>query len=233
MSILVAILNTLLLVGSYLYIYSIRPENSMLFLIVPALTYFVVILTALRKGIYELGLDNVRGRFMVFFALGTLMVSLSFLAFSYRVNLITYILLYIGHLVVTLSVIYTFMSFVRMGYRPDPSDWFFGTAIFAILLVGGYSLILSNTQSVSPLSLVIVIIGYVLFFFTVMVAIIYWGSDLGRRWLLGVIAGFTFATADVFLVIFLNNPYEPFIHASSILFGISGVVMSIIFSLKG
>ncbi len=225
------ILIWLLLSIYYLFFHSYESLNS---LTIPTILFIIFFIVSTRRAFVVIGINTARGRLTFLLGLGGLLLAIGFFLIQFKAkDYIVYPLLYIGHLSLASSVVYMFVELTKRGYGLDFSETLQVLGIFVLLFIVGYSLLVNNVKIDNKFiyNVVLIVLGYILATFAIIDLRIFWGSDLGRRWIIGSIAGIIFLIADIFFVVYLSNPKVEFIYTASLLWGLSGILMSGIFSL--
>lgn len=230
--IVVSSILTWLILGFY-YLF-LNPYGEIYSLTIPAVLFIIFFLVSVRRAFITIGINTARGKLTLLLGIGGFLLAIGFFLFQFKVkDYIVYPLLYIGHLSLALAVVYMFLTLLKSGYSLNLEEALQVLGIFLILLIVGYSLLVNNYKFDERFiyNLVLIILGYILAIFAIIDLRIFWGSDLGKRWMIGSISGIIFLIADIFFVVYLSNGRSEFIYASSLLWGISGILMSSIFSL--
>ncbi|MCS7245326.1 MAG: hypothetical protein N2504_02690 [candidate division WOR-3 bacterium] len=229
--IIISILIWFMLGFYYLFL---NPYNEIYSLTIPSVLFTIFFLVSVRRAFITIGINTARGKLTLLLGIGGFLLAIGFFLFQFEAkDYIVYPLLYIGHLSLVSSVVYMFITLLRSGYSLTLEESLQVIGIFIILLIVGYSLLVNNYKFDERFiyNLVLIILGYILAIFAIIDLRIFWGSDLGKRWIVGSISGIIFLLADIFFVVYLSNGRPEFIHASSLLWGISGILMNSIFSL--
>ncbi|MEO0202689.1 MAG: hypothetical protein ABIL37_03075 [candidate division WOR-3 bacterium] len=230
----ITILNILIWILLGIYYVFISKYNPIYSLTIPGVLFVVFFIVSMRRAFFVIGINTARGILTFLLGLGGLLLAFGFFFFQFKFkDYIVYPLLYIGHLSLAASVVYMFVELVRKGYGLSLGEAFQVLAIFLLLFIVGYSLIVNNYIFDERFfyNIILVILGYVLAIFAIIDLRIFWGSDLGKRWMIGSFSGILFLLADIFFVVYLSNLKVEFIYSASLLWGICGILMSFIFSL--
>jgi len=220
------------LLGFYYVV--LNPYDEIYSLTIPAVLFVIFFLVSTRRAFFVIGINTARGRLTFLLGLGGLLLAIGFFLFQFKFpNYIVYPLLYIGHLSLASAVVYMFIELLRGGYSLTLGESLQVLAIFIILIIVGYSLLINNYKFDERFfyNLILIILGYILAIFAIIDLRIFWGSELGKRWIVGSISGIIFLIADIFFVVYLSNNKPEFMFSASLLWGLTGIFMSFIFSL--
>ncbi len=186
------ILNVLILVWGTVAYFS--GKDMAMVLASAGLLFFV---SALYKS-STVGSSTLRGRFWALFSMVGLTVGLAGLLHSMQgISLLLHTL---SRLFLAASILMMFLGLVRRGmglrgFRVVP------VVLAFFLSVGAVIYAISVARGAPSLWHVLIGISDVLVFtFTVANLLIYLGSDLGRRWLIGFMATFVYILADMFFL---------------------------------
>ncbi len=198
-----------------------NPQNIHL---VSALSFFIFGLVAWRKAI-SLKLETARAKLIAFLGTGGLFLSAGFLtqgSISSALNIIGYVFLIIG-------VVFMFINLYKMGYSLDLPEWIQVLIVFAFL--SGIAIYMGMGNGISTFGWALT--GLSLFLILVASAVlrIFWGSDLGRRWTIGVFAGILLAIATVSYASFMSTGNIIYSLVAHFFYTSSGVMMAILYML--
>ncbi len=198
-----------------------NPENIHL---VSALSFFIFGLVAWRKAI-SLKLETARAKLIAFLGTGGLFISAGFLtqgSLSHILNIIGYIFLIVG-------VVFMFINLYGMGYNLDPMEWIQVLIVFAVLSAVAVYMGLNN--EISTLGWILTGLSLFLILIASAVLRIFWGSDLGMRWTIGVFAGILLAIATVSYASFMSTGNIVYSLVAHFFYTSSGVMMAILYML--
>jgi len=215
----------------YIFLHSYNPVHS---LSIPAIIFIIFFIVSMRRAFVTIGIESARGKLTFLLGLGGLLLAIGFFLIQFNAkDFIVYPLLYIGHLSLASAVVYMFITLIRTGYGLTFAETLQVLGIIILVIVAGYSLLINNYKFDEKFyyNLILIILGYILAIFAIIDLRIFWGSDLGKRWVIGSIAGIVFLLADIFFVVYLSNGNSLYIYFASLLWGLSGILMSGIFSL--
>ncbi len=193
---------------------------------VSAFSFYIFSIVAWRKAI-SLGLENVRARLIAFLGTGGFLIALGF---TFQGTL-AHVFSVVGYTLLIVGILMMFINLYRMGYTLEISEWIQVISVF--LLVLGISLYLGLNYGFSPYGWLLTILSLAVIFLSSSVLRIFWGSDLGRRWMLGVTSAFIFGIATVLLASYMSSELLAFYIVSNALYVLSGLLMSILYSLPG
>ncbi len=198
-----------------------NPQNIHL---VSAVSFFIFGLVAWRKAI-SLKLETARAKLIAFLGTGGLFISAGFLthgSLSHILNIVGYVFLIIG-------VVFMLINLQRMGYSLEPAEWIQVLIVFAFLSAVAIYMGLGN--GISPLGWALT--GLSLFLILVASAVlrIFWGSDLGMRWTIGVFAGILLAIATVSYASYMSTGNIVYSLVAHFFYTSSGVMMAILYML--
>lgn len=187
------ILNVILiLIGLWSAFYNLEVSR-----IIFILLSFLFLISGLRKA-FILGLDNLRGRFWVLLSLNGLVFPISELFYSKILHLASRFYL-------TFTLTFMLVGLLRQGLELKGKKtiiWLFGL-IVSISLSFIFSIYLKTT--IDYLFLIVLNLNFAILLANVL---LYLGSDLGKRWLLGFLAFSFFFVGDPLYL--LNNNYHYF-----------------------
>jgi len=230
----ITLLNITIWVVLGIYYLFFNPYSPIYSISIPAFLFVIFFIVSMRRAFITIGIRTARGKLTFLLGLGGLLLAIGFFLIQFNAkNFIVYPLLYIGHLSLASAVVYMFFQLIRSGYGLTLGEALQVLGIFILLLVIGYSLLINNYKFDEKFyyNLILIILGYILAIFAIIDLRIFWGSDLGKRWIIGSIAGIIFLLADIFFVVYLSNENFFYIYSASLLWGLSGILMSGIFSL--
>jgi len=219
------------LLGFYYIV--LNPYDEIYSLTIPAVLFTILFLVATRKA-YLLGMNTVRARNIFFIGIGLLLLAIGFFLFQSKFpNYIIYPLLYIGHLSLVSAVVYMFINLLKHGYGLTFDEILQVFVISMILIIVGYWVLMKDYKFDERFfyNLILIILGYIIVIFAIINLRIYWGSDLGIRWLLGSISAIMFFISDVIFVLYLSNNKPEFIYSASLLWGLAAILLCFVFSL--
>ncbi|MEO0223605.1 MAG: hypothetical protein ABIL76_00740 [candidate division WOR-3 bacterium] len=158
---------------------------------------FLFLISSLRKA-FILGFDNLRGRFWILLSLNGLFFPISELFYSKILHLISRFYL-------TFTLAFMLVGLLKQGLELKGKKtiiWLFGL-IVSISLSFIFSIYLKTT--IDYLFLIVLNLNFAILLANVL---LYLGSDLGKRWLLGFLAFSFFFVGDPLYL--LNNQYHYF-----------------------
>jgi len=177
-----------LLVGIWGIFYN--PEISRISFI---LLCFLFLISALRKA-FILGFDNLRGKFWILLSLNGLFFPISELFYSKPLHLIS-------RLYLTFTLGFMFLGLLKQGLELKGKKliiWLFGL-IVSISLSFIFSIYLKT--AIDYLFLIVLNVNFAILLANVL---LYLGSDLGKRWLLGFLAFSFFFVGDPLYLLNMN-----------------------------
>lgn len=177
-----------LLVGIWGIFYN--PEISRISFI---LLCFLFLISALRKA-FILGFDNLRGKFWILLSLIGLFFPISELFYSKPLHLIS-------RLYLTFTLGFMFLGLLKQGLELKGKKliiWLFGL-IVSISLSFIFSIYLKT--AIDYLFLIVLNVNFAILLANVL---LYLGSDLGKRWLLGFLAFSFFFVGDPLYLLNMN-----------------------------
>jgi len=177
-----------LLVGIWGIFYN--PEISRISFI---LLGFLFLISALRKA-FILGFDNLRGKFWILLSLNGLFFPISELFYSKPLHLIS-------RLYLTFTLGFMFLGLLKQGLELKGKKliiWLFGL-IVSISLSFIFSIYLKT--AIDYLFLIVLNVNFAILLANVL---LYLGSDLGKRWLLGFLAFSFFFVGDPLYLLNMN-----------------------------
>ncbi|NPB04007.1 MAG: hypothetical protein GXO39_06295 [Thermotogae bacterium] len=195
---LLRILNVLILIWGTVAFFSVKEQLPFAL----AGAGFLFFVSAIYKS-YTIGSNTLRGRFWMIFSLVGLFIGLAGLLHSmYSISMLLHAL---SRLALAASILMMFLGLVRRGMLPR--GWRMIVTVLAFLLsIGAVFYAMGHSASTSVWDIVIGISDVVVFTFTVANLMVYLGSDLGRRWLIGFLAMFVYTIADL---MFLMDRMDP------------------------
>jgi hypothetical protein len=187
-------INIILLVVNFAMIF-INPSNlKYTFAVLGAFSF----ISGIRKALI-IGLDNLRGKFWVLLSLNAITIPISELLNSEVLHIISRFYL-------TLSIFFMLQGLLRQGFSLNRTKSVIWLLIIAIsILLSFIFLPLIPQKLTSYLFLIALNINFALL---VAVILIYLGSDLGLRWIIGTIGFLFYFVGDPLYL--LNNPIYPF-----------------------
>jgi hypothetical protein len=159
---------------------------------------FLFLISGLRKT-FILGLDSLRGKFWILLSLNGLFYSVSELLYSKPLHLISRFYL-------TFTLLFMFVGLLKQGLELKGKKlimWLFGL-IISISLSLIFSIYLK--AAIDYLFLIVLNVNFAILLANVL---LYLGSDLGKRWLIGFLA-FSFFFIGEPLYLLNINYYYPF-----------------------
>ncbi len=198
-----------------------NPQNIHL---VSALSFLIFALVAWRKAI-SLKLETARAKLIAFLGTGGLFITAGFLthgSLSHIVNIIGYIFLIIG-------VVFMFINLYSMGYSLELMEWIQVLIVFAFL--SAIAIYMGINNQISLLGWILT--GLSLFLILVASAVlrVFWGSDLGMRWTIGVLAGILLAIATVSYASFMSTNNLTYSLVAHFFYSSSGALMAMLYML--
>jgi len=154
---------------------------------------FLFLISALRKA-FILGFDNLRGKFWILLSLNGLFFPISELFYSKPLHLIS-------RLYLTFTLGFMFLGLLKQGLKLKGKKsiiWLFGL-IVSISLSFIFSIYLKTT--IDYLFLIVLNVNFAILLANVL---LYLGSDLGKRWLLGFLAFSFFFVGDPLYLLNMN-----------------------------
>ncbi len=176
-------LNIIIMIANFWVIFT-NPEMCRFAYIAMGFLFFI---SGLRKA-FILGLDNLRGKFWV-------LLSLTGLFFPLASIFQSDILHIFSRLWVGFMLFFMFMGLRRQGLSLSGNKstiWLLGVVIVLVLSFL-FSQLLPEKTILSYLFLTTLVLNFAILFAN---ALIYFGSDLGRRWLIGFLGFAFFFIAD-------------------------------------
>jgi len=167
-----------------------NPEISRISFI---LLCFLFLISALRKA-FILGFDNLRGKFWILLSLNGLFFPISELFYSKPLHLIS-------RLYLTFTLGFMFLGLLKQGLELKGKKliiWLFGL-IVSISLSFIFSIYLKT--AIDYLFLIVLNVNFAILLANVL---LYLGSDLGKRWLLGFLAFSFFFVGDPLYLLNMN-----------------------------
>jgi len=170
-----------------------------------ALTCIITLILLVLKGAFELGVESVRGQFLVILGTGFLFQGLGFF-FADVSETVKFDIF--GLVFMTLGRFFFFAANVRYIWFFQTSGYYLTFVRLMILLVA-FSLIFTSTffvpnlqdqfLKVSPL-VSFIILDWGMFFIVLYNLLLLWGTDIGKRWAIGSIIIFSFLFADALFI---------------------------------
>jgi len=154
---------------------------------------FLFLISALRKA-FILGFDNLRGKFWILLSLNGLFFPISELFYSKPLHLIS-------RLYLTFTLGFMFLGLLKQGLELKGKKliiWLFGL-IVSISLSFIFSIYLKT--AIDYLFLIVLNVNFAILLANVL---LYLGSDLGKRWLLGFLAFSFFFVGDPLYLLNMN-----------------------------
>ena len=154
---------------------------------------FLFLISALRKA-FILGFDNLRGKFWILLSLNGLFFPISELFYSKPLHLIS-------RLYLTFTLGFMFLGLLKQGLQLKGKKliiWLFGL-IVSISLSFIFSIYLKT--AIDYLFLIVLNVNFAILLANVL---LYLGSDLGKRWLLGFLAFSFFFVGDPLYLLNMN-----------------------------
>ncbi len=183
-------LNVLFIIANFLVLF-VNPEMSRIIFIILG---FLFLISGIRKTLI-LGLDNLRGRFW-------LLLSLTGLVFPVAAIFQSDILQVISRFYLSICLLFMFLGLKRQGLslRGLKSIIWLILVIIVSVLIFLFSQILVEKSFINYLFLSTLALNFAILSANLL---IYFGSDLGRRWLIGLLSfAFFFPGDPIYL---LNN----------------------------
>jgi hypothetical protein len=170
-----------------------------------ALVCIITFIFWILKGAFELGVESVRGQFLVILGTGFLFQGLGFF-FADVSETVKFD--FFGLIFMTLARFFFFAANVRYIWFFQTSGYYLTFVRLMILLVA-FSLIFTSTffvpnlqdyfLKVSPL-VSFIILDWGMVFIVLYNLLLLWDTEIGKRWAIGSIVIFTFLLADALFV---------------------------------
>jgi len=170
-----------------------------------ALTCIITLILLVLKGALELGVESVRGQFLVILGTGFLFQGLGFF-FADVSETVKFDIF--GLVFMTLGRFFFFAANVRYIWFFQTSGYYL-TFVRLMILLLAFSLIFTSTffvpnlqdqfLKVSPL-VSFIILDWGMFFIVLYNLLLLWGTDIGKRWAIGSIIIFSFLFADALFI---------------------------------
>ena len=183
------ILNiVLILIGVWGLFYNLEITR-----IVFILLAFLFLISGLRKA-FILGIDNLRGRFWILLSLTGLVFPIAELLYSKPLHLV-------GRFYLTFTLAFMLLGLLKQGLELKGKKsiiWLFGL----IISIFSSFIFLTFLKTITDyLFLVVLNLNFAILFANVL---LYLGSDLGKRWLLGFLAFSFFFVGDPLYLLNIN-----------------------------
>jgi hypothetical protein len=169
------------------------------------LACIITLILLVLKGAFELGVESVRGQFLVILGTGFLFQGLGFF-FADVSETVKFEIF--GLIFMTLARFFFFAANVRYIWFFQTSGYYLTFVRLMILLVA-FSLIFTSTffvpnlqdhfLKVSPL-VSFIILDWGMVFIVLYNLLLLWGTDIGKRWAIGSIIIFSFLFADALFI---------------------------------
>ena len=192
---------------------------------ISAFSFFVFGIIAWRKAL-SLGWQNVRAKLIAFLGTGGLILSAGFMLSG---SLST-VLFLIGYAFLIIGVILMLLNLLKMGYSLELMEWLQVIIINAVIIL--FAIYMGYINGISLFGWIMTGISLLLIFIASIVLRIFWGSDLGIRWTIGVIAAILLAIATVTMSSFNSTREIVYFIISHGFYTVSGMMMGILYTLE-
>ncbi len=192
---------------------------------ISALSFFVFGIIAWRKAL-SLGWQNVRAKLIAFLGTGGFFISFGFMLSGD----ISTILFLTGYAFLIIGVILMLINLLKMGYSLEMAEWLQVTIINAVVAL--FAIYMGYINGISPFGWIMTGISLLLIFIASIVLRIFWGSDLGIRWTIGVIAAILLAIATVTMSSYNSTQEIVYLVIAHGFYTLSGMLMGLLYTLQ-
>ena len=140
------------------------------------------------------------------------------------------ILFFVGYVFLIIGVILMLTNLLKMGYGLEPKEWLQVVAINGIVII--LTIYLGYANGISTYGWVMTGISLLLIFIASIVLRIFWGSDMGKRWMIGILAAILLAIATVTMSSYAPTNNMAYFMLSHVLYSISGMLMGILYTMR-